>query len=510
MFSERWHTGALRWRELGEIRSATAHPSKLKAATMPSLDVVCLEEDAAEAERVRLELLRTVQLRSWRLVSTHNKFLAALANCPPDLILADYRLANFDGREALAAAQKICPQVPFIFLATPLGEELAVETIKLGATDIVLKSRLERLPTAVARALAERQENRAREDEQAAIATQDMTLRRSVDAIPDVIYALDTNARITFANQALLRALDRSADDVMGRRIGEFERTLITISGDEKDKDLMKSRKSVIEREIRTQVAGRPARWHVYSKFPLIDSHTDGVTGLLVVSRDITESRVLEREILEITEREQRRVGVELHDGLGQELTGLGLMLKGLETELERDESHYLPKLRDIKQILQEAFRSAQSLSKSLAPTNLDHGGILTALEQLANTCTASLKIACEVSGARAIASTLTDSASSHLYRIAQEALTNAAKHAQAGRIVISLTQTGPEQLELAITDDGIGFEMTGYAADLGIGVRTMLYRARMLGGSMHATRESSGGTRIECRFPVRQNQRSL
>ena len=102
----------------------------------------------------------------------------------------------------------------------------------------------------------------------------------------------------------------------------------------------------------------------------------------------------------------------------------------------------------------------------------------------------------------------MTDSAASHLYRIAQEATANAAKHAKASRIVISLKRVETE-LDLTVVDDGIGFDAQDHRSQLGMGMRTMAYRARMLGGWLSATRGAKGGTRVECRFPIKQNQRA-
>ena len=92
------------------------------------------------------------------------------------------------------------------------------------------------------------------------------------------------------------------------------------------------------------------------------------VTGLVTVSRDVTQSRLLEQEVLEITEREQRRIGSDLHDGLGQELTGLGLMIHALEADLAREDSPHLGQVRKLGEILRGAFTSARSLARALAP----------------------------------------------------------------------------------------------------------------------------------------------
>jgi two-component system sensor histidine kinase UhpB len=486
--------------------------SHLKDLALLALDIVYLEDDANDAELARHELLRTAKIRDWRPVSTREAFAETLSARAPDLILSDYSLPNFDGREALLMARALCPRVPFIFVSGKLGEELAIETLKLGATDYVLKRRLSRLSPAVNRAIAEAESIRSRTEAQAALASQGVLLTRIIDAIPDVIYAINTEGRLTVANRALLQLLDSSPDAVLGHGLAEFgyfaqapasERT-----GAEADEDmeLMRSRRAVTEREVRWLDREQSQRWHLQSKLPLVDPASQAVTGLVTVSRDVTQSRMHEREVLEITEREQRRIGADLHDGLGQELTGLGLMIKALEKELQREESPHLPQLQKIGEVLQSAFASARSVARALAPINLDQGGLSSALEQLAQHCTELYGIECKFAGAPTLAATLSDSASTHLYRIAQEAMVNAAKHARPRRIAVSLLQSG-EDLELTIVDDGAGFDPVPDAPK-GMGLKTMAYRARMLNGSLTVTRDAGGGTRVQCRLPISSNQR--
>ena len=125
--------------------------------------ILILEDRAADAELVTRELRKAGFEFVAKTVATEKEFLAELRNCPPELILADYSLPGYDGLSALAAAQKQCPETPFIFVSGSLGEEKAIDTLHQGATDYVLKQRLARLGPAVRRALREREEMRKRE-----------------------------------------------------------------------------------------------------------------------------------------------------------------------------------------------------------------------------------------------------------------------------------------------------------------------------------------------------------
>src|SRR5690606_4047094 len=122
---------------------------------------------------------------------------------------------------ALRILQERAPDVPFIFVSGSLGEERAIEALKSGATDYVLKDRLQRLPTVVARALTEARERRERREAEAALEAQRLLLGTLIDSLPDIVYATDRNGRITVVNQALLDTLGRPRKDVIGKRLTE-------------------------------------------------------------------------------------------------------------------------------------------------------------------------------------------------------------------------------------------------------------------------------------------------
>jgi DNA-binding response OmpR family regulator len=146
------------------------------------LRILTLEDVAAHAELIERELRKAEIIFSARCVATREAFLAALGDFNPDLILADYSLPSFDGITALSIAREQCPTVPFVFVSGALGEELAIETLKQGATDYVLKQRLERLVPAVRRALREAGERAARRQAEDALrkAHDELELRSAI------------------------------------------------------------------------------------------------------------------------------------------------------------------------------------------------------------------------------------------------------------------------------------------------------------------------------------------
>jgi signal transduction histidine kinase len=125
--------------------------------------VLMVEDDAADAELIKFALRDSgLGSFSWHRVETRDELEAELEKHPPDLIISDYTLPTFNGLMALDIAQKACPAVPFIFVTGTMGEEVAIETLKKGATDYVIKTRLSRLSPAVRRAMREAQERRER------------------------------------------------------------------------------------------------------------------------------------------------------------------------------------------------------------------------------------------------------------------------------------------------------------------------------------------------------------
>ena len=140
----------------------------MKKGTGP-LRFVLLEDDPNDAELIQLQLAKDGIEVDWRHVVAERDFREALAGAPPELVLADYTLPGFDGLAALKILLQHSPDIPFIFVSGSLGEERAIEALKSGATDYVLKDRLQRLPAVVMRALTEARERRERREAQAAL-----------------------------------------------------------------------------------------------------------------------------------------------------------------------------------------------------------------------------------------------------------------------------------------------------------------------------------------------------
>src|SRR5678816_1637367 len=180
------------------------------------LRFVLLEDDPNDAELIQLQLAKDGIDVDWRHVVAERDFREALAGAPPELVLADYTLPGFDGLAALKILLQHSPDIPFIFVSGSLGEERAIEALKSGATDYVLKDRLQRLPAVVTRALTEARERRERRQAEAALEEQRLLLGTLIDSLPEIVYATDTDSRLTVVNRALLDTLRKKREAVLG------------------------------------------------------------------------------------------------------------------------------------------------------------------------------------------------------------------------------------------------------------------------------------------------------
>jgi PAS domain S-box-containing protein len=219
---------------------------------------------------------------------------------------------------------------------------------------------------------------------------------------------------------------------------------------------------------------------------------------VIAVIMDVTDRRMLERAIIEATNREQQRIGHDLHDGLGQELTGISLMLRSFAQRAAREYPSGAPVINEVVDLVNQAVESARALAHGLSPVILERGGLPAALEQLAASASRTHDMRVRFGKAIRGALELDATATHHLYRIAQEAVTNAARHSGASTIALRLG-VGARRISLTITDNGCGVPPPGDAGRSreGMGLRIMEYRARMMHAQFSVERPRRGGTRI-------------
>ncbi len=218
------------------------------------------------------------------------------------------------------------------------------------------------------------------------------------------------------------------------------------------------------------------------------------------------ERRRLEAEFIEVCERERRSIGDDLHEGLGQRLSAMALVAHALSEQLKKDPGlgsaarQLFAIAHGLSNDLRDAIGETRRLARKLSPVSLETDGLTSALQALADNVSGDGVLKVFVVATERIR--LSDpSAANHLYQIVREALNNAVNHSHGSTVSLSVRRLGAD-LEIAITDDGIGIYPTS-AIQPGIGLRAMDYRARLIGAELEILESPQGGTTVRCTLPL-------
>ncbi len=238
------------------------------------------------------------------------------------------------------------------------------------------------------------------------------------------------------------------------------------------------------------------------SEFPadLAVSAVDDLGMFTGIIRDVSERLELQRQILEIAQEEDRRIGQELHDNIQQQLTGLSLFASGLEQSLLKKSISEAPLAGRIAREISETIGQVNLLSRGLVPVEIDAEGLRSSLTELASRVSEQYRVQCDFEAHGRI--DLADNfVATHLFRMAQEAINNAIKHGKSDRIKVSLVGTDGT-IELNVLDNGVGFRDVRLHGTSGVGLRIMRYRADLIRADLRICPGEDGGTLVSCVAP--------
>ena len=342
-------------------------------------------------------------------------------------------------------------------------------------------------------------------------------LEAAVVSVDDAVLITDLELdepgpRILFVNDAFTRLTGWPAGEVLGK-------TPRVLQGPMTDR-------SVLDRIRKTCAAGEPFRgetinyrkdgtpYHVAWTIDPVRDEAGNLTHWVSAQRDMTRRRKLERQVLEVQQREQERIARDLHDTVAQQLNTLSLYVGTVRRELEADgvaSPEQVEQLREAGEQARRAAQQARALSHSLSPVTVDEGGLADGLRRLATSSQTAYGVQCRFDAPDpTLAPNVPREAGTHLYSIAAEAVSNAMRHAGAGHVTVRLRRDAAnddgEFAVLEVADDGRGFDPDAVEADddAGIGLDSMRYRAEIVGGTLQiGPSDSGGGTVVTCRFPM-------
>jgi two-component system sensor histidine kinase UhpB len=491
---------------------------------------------------------------------------AALQDHPWDIVISDYAMPAFSGLDALRIVQEHGLDVPFLLVSGQIGEDMAVAAMKAGAHDYLMKGKLARLLPAVERELREADVRRARKRADLALRESEERFRQLGENIGAVFFMSenpsdDSPGHVSYVSPAYERIWGRSRQEIyqnprdwleavhpadLARILeavpkmvrGEFNEdfrivrpdnktrwihlrvfpvrneagTVYRVAGlaediTEREESAQKLRETV-EALQKTEEELRARNMELSEAREKLEIRVRERTADLSrtnaeLKRQINERKRLENELIEATETERKRIGIDLHDDLGQHLNGIALMLKGLELKLQ---GKSLPEATDAARIQSLVFKTinhAHNMAKGLA--SMDWQGdddLAQGLTSLAAHVKNLFGITCNfnVSGE---ATSLPMTVVSQLYKIAQEAVTNAVKHGQAKQVEIGLA-FDPEKMVLTIKNDGLPFPEKERASGR-MGLHIMAHRASVIDASLSVKASGRRGTIVTCTLPNKE-----
>ncbi|MDB6140775.1 MAG: Multi-sensor signal transduction histidine kinase [Verrucomicrobiaceae bacterium] len=470
------------------------------SATTPAHTTVFIVDD--DQGLVRL-MEKTVRREGFATASAHSgeAAIARLADHPVDLMLLDLKLPDMTGGNLLDRLGELARTVPFIVITGQGDERLAVEMMRGGALDYLVKDAqfLELLPAVVNRTLAHLERKKRLEAAEQELKKQHAFSASVLEASGAIMLIADAAGRLVQWNQACEKVTGWSFGEMRGRRFWDLLHS-------PKETDAVSGMAWAViadprprEQEGSLVTSSGERRLITWSITTLRDQQ--GTVEFIIASGiDTTERKRLEEEVLEISSRERRRMGEDLHDGVCQVLGGIDMLAKVLAQKLARKAPAEAKDAAIISGYVKKAMTQARCLARGLSPVELETNGLMAALQELALSSEKLFPVRCQFQCDPPVL--MDDNVkATHLYRIAQESIHNAIKHGHASHIRLCLATKGKE-LVLSITDDGSGFPAPRRESK-GMGLRTMKYRAGNIGGVLEIQPAQPQGTRVICRFPA-------
>jgi PAS domain S-box-containing protein len=487
----------------------------MTAVPAPPLALIVIEDSPDDYALLVARLARGGRAVDALRVETPRALEEALSSRRWDAVISDHRLPQFTSHEALAIVRAHDGELPFLIVSGAIGEEVAVEAMRAGADDYLMKDKLGRLEPALSRAMEAAGARRRQRAAEQALVESEVRFRALTANLPGMVFQLEETQRrfaLSYVSEGARRLFGVAPEALTsqpGRWLARIpradaaalRRALRAASGDHRDLHWIG--------RVDTEAGG--VRWIEVSASAraIAPGHAiwDGIVTDITpqkqaedeLRRSREEVRTLATHQTRVREQEREAIAREIHDDVGSTLTAIKFELAFLRNALKADERFGAP-LSRVGQLIDTAILSSTRIMHDLRPGILDEG-VVAALEWQARSFEQRMGIACRFASSHDEIPLSPEQAIA-VFRICQEALNNVAKYAQAHAVDIRL-RAGSGRLTLDIGDDGKGIE----AADLNrpdrFGLRGMRERAHSLGGTIDIQGAPGRGTTISVSLPL-------
>lgn len=417
--------------------------------------------------------------------------IAELQQSQPDLMLLDLKLQDAEAKDLIGPMAELGRLPPFLIITGQGDEAVAVEMMKSGALDYLVKGKdfLEFLPAVVRRALKEVEKEKKLAAAEQALLLSEERFRVALKNSPIMVFNQDVHLRYTWIynvppgqNEAFFSG--KTDEEIFppeeADRLTQLKARVLATG-------------TAVRQEVSCTLDGIKHNYDLTVE-PVRDA-SGKIGSITGAALEITERKRMEQEVLQISDIEQRRMGQDLHDGVCQYLAGIEMKSQLLEQKLKKKSPLHAAQAGQISNHVRDVLAQTRSLARSLSPFILESEGLFSGLKELASGAEKLFNVSCLVTIEPSV-SVPDQKAATHLYRIAQEAVTNAVKHGKAKEIEISLSNESGQTV-LKISDNGQGFAPQAGAS--GMGLRIMQYRANIIGATLLIQKKPAGGVNVVC-----------
>lgn len=457
------------------------------------LKILHLEDLPEDAELVARAIRRAGIAEKILHVDNREAFIKALNEFEPDVIISDHSLPSLNSHEALKLIKERGIEVPFILVTATVSEEYAVTIIKEGASDYILKDRLQRLPNAIEAALEKfrlAKENKRSHEELKASERKYKLLFES-NPMPMWIVS-QKDMRIIDVNAAAIKHYSYSREEFLQFHANDL------LTEDEEQTGIWKHQRkdgSFIKLEM-------IAHDIIYEDQPAKLILTNDITEKLRAEAELARQRKMRQKLITETsikaqEREREAIGIELHDNINQLLAAAKLYMDYAITK-DKLQSERLEQSREN---ISQAIAEIRKLSKSLVAPSLGDETLVHIIQSLLNDFRLTTSLQIELVADHLNEAILSDEEKLMFYRIMQEQMNNIIKHAKAKKVIITFETTSSET-RLSVQDDGVGFDTSRHSP--GIGLRNISTRASNHDGKVNIISSVGNGCLLEVSIPFK------